>query len=348
MRGCLQSIIGVVDEIVVVDTGSTDDTIAIVQSFGLKVRQLTWADDFATARNYGLAAATSDWILYIDADERLHIVGPEVLRAGLDDPLVFVARPRFRPTVGGTDCRELRLFRNDPRLRFRGSMHETIVPDLERLQRDIGARIIDSDARIVHLGYEGDLTAKHLRNIPLLRRAMEENPERLYNWHQLSEALAAIGKTDEALGVAQEGLSKARGQAAGNPMAAQLAWTAARLLRDRGEDALPVIEYGLSVVPGHRSLQFLLAHALVDRADYARALEIIGELTAIEPESYCDPLLSYDRNIFGAYAHDLAGLALLRMGKKLEASEAFSHAARAAPDDPSYRVKALALGAAPF
>ena len=68
---CLASLKAWVDEICIVDTGSTDQTLAIAQRFGARLKSVPWADDFAAARNQSLALATQPWILVVDADERL-------------------------------------------------------------------------------------------------------------------------------------------------------------------------------------------------------------------------------------------------------------------------------------
>ena len=105
LEGCLRSISGLVDEIVVVDTGSTDSSIEICRRNGARVLEWAWRDDFAAARNVGLEAANSDWLLYIDADERLIETSPAELRSGLDDPIVFAARVKFRVRSGSTLAR---------------------------------------------------------------------------------------------------------------------------------------------------------------------------------------------------------------------------------------------------
>src|ERR1043165_7712525 len=66
---CLESVRGILDEIVVVDTGSTDDTASIAKRYGAKISNFAWKDDFSIARNFALEQATGDWILVLDADE---------------------------------------------------------------------------------------------------------------------------------------------------------------------------------------------------------------------------------------------------------------------------------------
>src|SRR5579884_1851863 len=78
---CLQSVAGVVDEINIVDTGSTDGTIEIARSFGARVERREWRDDFAWARNEALALATKRWILVLDADEELNADSRELVAA---------------------------------------------------------------------------------------------------------------------------------------------------------------------------------------------------------------------------------------------------------------------------
>src|SRR4029077_17309854 len=76
---CLTAVAEPVDELIVVDTGSTDRTVEIAESFGARVLHHAWTGDFSAARNVGLDAATGDWLLYLDADEVL---------AGGDGPLL--------------------------------------------------------------------------------------------------------------------------------------------------------------------------------------------------------------------------------------------------------------------
>jgi len=348
LDGCLLSLDGLVDEVVIVDTGSTDASVAIAEAHGARVIHRLWQDDFAAARNVGLEAARGDWILYIDADERLVNTSRTELRTGLDAAAAFAARPFFRVATNRTLAREYRLFRNDPRLRFRGAMHETIVPDLEALQRKVGALTVDSPATLVHLGYDADLTAKWRRNLPLLRASVQRDPGRIYYWNDLAETLAGLDETSEALDVAEQGLSQPdpTGQT-GRIMRSALLATRARLLLQRGENAMPSIEQGLEFHPSNWSLRFLRARALIDGGRLADALTELDALTAIDADTFCGEILAYDRRIFGCYAYDLMGIARLRLGDRAGAAKAFAHAAAAAPDVLEYRVKAQALAVRP-
>ena len=328
-----------------VDTGSTDRTVDIARSHDVVLLHRPWRDDFAWARNEGLAAASGDWILYIDADERLSVPAGSQLNSGLSTPQAIAARVLFHPRVNSTPFREYRLFRNDPRIRFHGAMHETMVPDLQRLEHD-GGVIIDSDATIEHLGYEGDQSQKHARNLPLLRAAIAANSDRLYYWHHLAATLADIGRDDEALAVVRAVMPRIEAgkySSSERGVATLVIGTYVRLLTQKGEDALPAIELGLRFYPSHAQLLLSKARALIERGEFEAALSILEGLAAVDASTFVDPILSYDRRIFSEFAPDMMGVALLRMGRRAEAADAFQKAAKAAPGNLAYRAKATAI-----
>ncbi len=156
---CLESVKGAVDEIVVVDTGSTDDSILIAKErFGAKLEVRPWQNDFAQARNYSLDRATGDWILFLDADEEL----PPDSRDGLRR-LIANAPPEVEGyfvklvsavSEGAETCPDMvfRLFRNRPEYRFEGAVHEQIIESIRRHQgRDCFGRC--DDLVILHHGF---------------------------------------------------------------------------------------------------------------------------------------------------------------------------------------------------
>ena len=119
IEACLRSLVGKVDEIVVVDTGSCDDTVEKALRFPIRLHRFDWCDDFSAARNFALEQAKGDWILYIDADELFEVPEAETLDAVLADTGKVAWDLRFYPRIDWTPYAEPRLFRNDPRIRFR-------------------------------------------------------------------------------------------------------------------------------------------------------------------------------------------------------------------------------------
>jgi tetratricopeptide (TPR) repeat protein len=148
LEDCLSSVKELVDEMVIVDTGSRDKTIEIAQRFGAKVCHHSWNGDFSEARNHSLNYATGDWILVLDADERLaagdaklirHLIVSTKIdgfllaqRSYLWNARVVSSIPNPQDYDEGreyTHCLEvwvLRLFRNRPEIRFRGRVHELV------------------------------------------------------------------------------------------------------------------------------------------------------------------------------------------------------------------------------
>ncbi len=208
LEGCLQSVQGLADEIVIVDTGSTDKTIEIAQKYTKNIYHFKWIDDFAAARNEAIKHCSGDWILYLDADERLKV----------SNKIAFINFIKEMPkNIGGVNCiiesrhykldneTEIhrggypRLFRNlgFPKIEFRGRVHEQISPSL----LEQGMSFINSDILIEHLGYNQDrevMEQKVKRNYKLLLQHIQEQPTNGYAWYQLGQTLAQMKLNKEA------------------------------------------------------------------------------------------------------------------------------------------------------
>ena len=117
LPACLASLADVVDEVVLVDTGSVDRTVEIARAHGATVLHHSWSDDFSAPRNLGLDNARGRWILYIDADERLRPVERSWVEALLEDAEEIAFRVHFRLFARATPSLEYRLWRNDSRVR---------------------------------------------------------------------------------------------------------------------------------------------------------------------------------------------------------------------------------------
>ncbi|MCB9527433.1 MAG: glycosyltransferase family 2 protein [Myxococcales bacterium] len=237
LPGCLASLAGLADELVVVDTGSADRTVEIARAHGARVERFTWIDDFAAARNASLAAARGDWILVIDADERLAPGAADAIRAVMAAP----APPRtaWMPLIQSVDAHGAilgadhmpRLWRRDPALRFAGRIHEQLVADAPI------RRVVDDRICLIHLGYDPAITAardKRARNRALLLTEQAERPADLGVTYHLAKEDYAAG--DDAAALA----GFARVIAAGPPnLALSAALFAVECLRhlDRAADA---------------------------------------------------------------------------------------------------------------
>lgn len=203
LPGCLESVRGFVDEIVVVDTGSSDQTVAIARSFGAEVFHYRWNDDFSQARNESLRHATGDWILFLDADERLDpIGGGDCLRqsaCGLpaDAFLVPILNRSVDAGEQTTVGSAIRFFRNIPGIRFSGRVHEGV----DRFLSLKGATILRGPFAVNHLGYAQDqetVQSKYRRNLELIGRELEEEPENPYMRYHLGLTFMALGEEARA------------------------------------------------------------------------------------------------------------------------------------------------------
>jgi tetratricopeptide (TPR) repeat protein len=345
LPGCLDSLSDRVDEIVIVDTGSTDGTVAIASRGGALVLSHPWDGDFSAARNAGLERARGDWILYIDADERLEAPGQGSIGHFLPSRGACAVRLRFQPSVDATDYTELRLWRNDPRIRFKEVMHERVVESVRQVCASDGSSVANVlDIRLCHLGYEGDQNHKHSRNLPLLRKALELNPERVYCWYHLGITLAAIGEEEEAVDCLRQAVGLAR--RSHHPEDRNIAGMALQCLAglamdcNAPEHALREADSGLELCPYNFALRWARARALValDRAE--EALAILHGLTQIDADTFFDPRVSFNKRLFREDASGLLGAALFKLGRNKEAAHYFRLAERQSGNAAEFGVKA--------
>jgi len=190
LPACLQSVQGVVDEMVIVDTGSNDDTRAIASAAGAKVVDFVWCDDFAAARNAALAHVSGDYILMLDADERLAKGArpklEEAIAEGIDLGLIALHNAASfeasheqvlsgKARLGQSHALS-RFFRFTPDFAWTGVVHEDNGPWVRAAERKVGLVAAD----IVHYGdvpsYREQL-AKPQRNLALLEKRCQREPE---------------------------------------------------------------------------------------------------------------------------------------------------------------------------
>jgi tetratricopeptide (TPR) repeat protein len=215
LADCLRSAADVVDEIVVVDTGSTDRTRDIARGFGARVHDFPWVDSFAAARNETLRHATGEWSLRLDADDRLDEDNRRRLRdlfAGLKDEVAGYVVNYLSLAAGGTGAatviEDVRLFRNHPAVRWQYRIHEQILPALERA----GGVIRRSDVVIQTVGYQDPavLRRKQERNLRLLLMENAEHPDDPYMLFHLGWNYVSAGQTRQGLPFLKRSLGLAK------------------------------------------------------------------------------------------------------------------------------------------
>jgi tetratricopeptide (TPR) repeat protein len=217
--GCLASVNGIVSEIIVVDTGSTDDTRERARRFGAKVFDVPWQNDFSHARNAALARASGDWVLILDADERLVCRNAERLREVLTAARFDCGMIRIHDAVrvSATEPDVLsgkqrmgdihhvpRLLRRLRDLEYVGVIHENVGPWVAKH----GTRIAEVDVDIVHYGATREIfeSKKKLdRNTRLLRTLAADAPEDPTALGYLAAQHLDNGELEEAYRAAEEG-----------------------------------------------------------------------------------------------------------------------------------------------
>lgn len=196
---CLTSVKPYVDEMIVVDTGSTDNTVEIAQQYGAKVSYFEWCNDFAAARNYSISQATKDWILVLDADEELIIEVKKSFQELIKKPENIAYTIKLdnigNYLINQTQTYVLRFFRNHLGIKYTGQFHEN--PTLE----NYNLKVLES-VKISHYGYaEEQVSGKNLnRNIPILERLYQEKKLDL----MLLECLAEMYKNTQQLEKSQD------------------------------------------------------------------------------------------------------------------------------------------------
>ena len=339
LDACLASIREICDEIIVVDTGSSDASVEIALRHGAAVSRYAWDGDFAAARNQALDQTDCRWILYIDADEELAPVGRPAVEALLEHAPEVAFRILLKPDSHSTPYREYRIWRHDPRIRFEGVIHEKVVPAIQRVSEHDRAPIGTADLLLTHVGYEGDQTHKHRRNLPLLRRQLAVEPGNLFNLHHLARVLEGLGEPDEAEQVLEQAVAIVRAGRQADPLGALASADLVRLRDRRCEEVGPLLAEVRGWYPGNRLLVFIEGRHLLGRERYDEAIACFDELLATDVATLPDLGPAYDARIFGVLSHDARALCLFRLGRDAEAAAAWERAAAEAPDDPSFAAK---------
>lgn len=313
LTACLESARAFVDEIIVVDTGSQDNTIAIAREFGARISEFPWCDDFSAARNESLRDATGDWIFWMDADDTIDEASGRGLREILRKPypnstMGFVMQVHCpsssapSPYATPTAVDHVKLFRNDPRIRFSGRIHEQLLPSIRRLGGDVEW----TELFVRHSGSDTSAAGrarKQERDLRILRLELEDDPDSTFTLFNIGMTLLDMGRPAEALDPLARSLQLAEvGDSHLRKIYALLCQAYWECGRQR--TALRTALQGLQVCPGDGELLFRCGALHQAMGSWAEAEQCFLSVIAANTERHFS---SVDRGIFGIKAwHNLA------------------------------------------
>ena len=203
LKKCLENVLPLVDEVIVVDTGSTDATLEIINDFDnqIQLKKFDWINDFSAARNYSLKYATQEWVLVLDADEMIYYDKEKVIEylSNIESNIINIPIFSLNDEALPTYSAEMpRLYKRQNAI-YNGKIHEQLIYNNEIIVGDI----IDQDIiHIVHYGYLAETKTekdKKNRNIYILKEAIEEEPNRAFNWYNLGVSHMSNENYDLAL-----------------------------------------------------------------------------------------------------------------------------------------------------
>ncbi|HBB34432.1 MAG TPA: glycosyltransferase [Cyanobacteria bacterium UBA8803] len=351
----LDSVKTFVDEMVVLDTGSTDRTVEIAREYGAKVYHFDWCNDFSAARNYALNYVQGKWVLVLDADEVLTAeIVPEIQQAIQNDR--YLAINLIRQEVGASQSPYSlvsRLFRHHPEVRFSRPYHAMVDDSVQQLlQQEPHWQVISlSTVAILHYGYQPEAIAaldKYTRARIAMEGFLKHHPNDAYACSKLGALYIQIGQVSEGLTLLQRGLTDPQVEA---PVLFELHYHLGNAYTREKNFNLAVEHYQVAIkqpilpqlkIGAYNNLGNLLFSAgdlITAKAVYETTLKIdpnfaagynnlgmvlkaLGQLT--EAIAFYQRAIALNPDY--ADAHQNLGVVLLKLGQITESLSAFSQA----------------------
>jgi len=315
IRACLASARESVDEIIVVDTGSTDRTAEAARSFGARVYHYPWDDDFSAPRNVSLEHASGDWILVLDADEMLEPGAAGKIRklTAVRYASGFLVPILMHPDW--TAMSSVRLFRNLSTMRFKGIYHESLtVPE------SIRSSFPSADMMILHTPLcINDFQRKLQRNIKLLKKHLAHYPGDIYQMLDLARIYLEAGNLVESknlLHILRNLIEQFKGSRNNHSLylSHYYAYTL-RLMVKQGapaEEKLDVCKKALANFPRQPLFLHQAGKLWYDLQHYDTASECFIKCIALGESRTYDETMMFPRSLLGSSSYNGIGFCLLR------------------------------------
>ena len=304
IEACLQSASKIADQLIVVDTGSTDQTPQIASACGAEVYHHPWENDFAKARNYSLNYATNDWILILDGDEVLdHQTIQHLPQLISQDPqveayqleIINYTSDRLIEEEAGV-IKQTRLFRNRPYYRYGGLVHNQLRD--QRNQSQLVGSVLP--IRVHHYGYTPSVWAAQQKNdrIVLHERAVADDPDNRFIRFNYGNHLKILDRHQEALEqfilsippVEETGVVEIDADGKRN-ISAELNWALSSCFlgafcANRIENyqiALALTEEALTRAPDLVDASLRRAEALIELKRYQEVDQLLSRILTVDP-----------------------------------------------------------------
>ncbi|MFH1248548.1 MAG: glycosyltransferase [archaeon] len=330
---CLSSIKNIADEIIIVDTGSNDNTINIAKKFTNKIFNFRWNSDFSEARNFAINNATKEWIFFIDADEEISQKDEEKIKElpKKDDFLGFsLIQRNYTNNIGEygwvssiNDSYEesknfygyvprgiIRLFKNDKRIKFEGQVHENVGNSILRISKD---KIQNTNIPIHHFGSINADLEKTKKYIEIEKKNIKDN---FLDYCKIGVQLHGINENEEAEIYLKKSIEK-------NPSFAYpyIELGVIMIEKNNIEQAKKLLERAESLQKNPMTFNYL-GIAYGKNKEYAKSIEYFKKAIEIIP--------------INADFHYNLGFAYLHAGKKEEAVREMKIAVTL---NPAYKLK---------
>ncbi|GJQ60190.1 MAG: tetratricopeptide repeat protein [Candidatus Scalindua sp. AMX11] len=291
---CLESVKDYIDEMVIVDTGSTDRTVEIARNYGANIYHHAWENSFCKARNYSLQYATSDWILILDADEEIDSEDAHKLKEVIKDSKVNVIYvPLFCKPLGGNNIsisRSNRLFRNHIGLHYEGIVHNFL--------KDKGASK-NAEIKIFHYGYnlnKEQMEKKFVRTTTLLKEQIKKDPSDPIPHYNLAVSYQNKEMDDECIKEALEAIKLFETRKSDQQTRLQALYTASNAFlrkRDLGNAEIYALK-ALDLYYNYLDIHNVLSSIYFQRKEYDKSLAFTNSYLRLLKEIVSDPTRAID------------------------------------------------------
>lgn len=303
LEQCIRSIKHIADEIIIVDTGSTDQTKQIAEKLGAKIFDFKWCDDFSAARNFSISKATKQWILYLDADETISQNAlpkiKELIKNKDIDGFAFKIRNYFKGNIktpkalndsykesrdyaGWHEAEIIRLFKNSKNIHFTNIIHETVADSI----RKFNGKIKPVNIIIHHFGFVTEKSEQKTKKyIEMQEKQIQQTPDNPKPYYELGAIYLEQGNYKKAI----ELLEKAKQLLPDNILLIHK-----YLYHDLGkahfkignlESSKQVFEKAQSIDPDNYSTQFFLGLICDEQQDCPNAVRHYEKSIKLNPQN---------------------------------------------------------------